>query len=220
MSQFQSEDITETNPLNYGLIDADSEISVTILSNKVLSAASNIEDFHSVMKIYRLAVAEKDMMRSSLKEAKRIYQAKCEELKIARQAIDRMREARDTAEKQCHEQAVRADELEREADKARRVIAGNTDIENNGSLLDMLNQLGEYYKGARRVIKDAYKATGGIADDPEGSLTPRIQQMREALEQALEFFKDREDVLDGPDGRPKPNEAMKLARLIKEALGK
>lgn len=29
------------------------------------------------------------------------------------------------------------------------------------------------------IIQDAYRATGGTADDPEGSLVPRVNEMRD-----------------------------------------
>jgi len=40
----------------------------------------------------------------------------------------------------------------------------------------------------------------------------------EALNQALEYFEDREDINDGDYGEPQPNEAMKLAGLMRDAL--
>jgi hypothetical protein len=44
--------------------------------------------------------------------------------------------------------------------------------------------------------------------------------MQAALEECLSYFEDREDVLDGTDGQPRPNEAMRLASTIREALGR
>lgn len=42
----------------------------------------------------------------------------------------------------------------------------------------------------------------------------------EALESALEFVEDYEDVDDGPDGRPVANKAMSLASQLREAIAK
>jgi 3-methyladenine DNA glycosylase/8-oxoguanine DNA glycosylase len=40
----------------------------------------------------------------------------------------------------------------------------------------------------------------------------------EALTQALEYFEDREDVVDGSYGEPSPNREMSLAQLCRDAL--
>jgi hypothetical protein len=39
-----------------------------------------------------------------------------------------------------------------------------------------------------------------------------------ALEEALEFVEQQEDVCDGPDGQPQPNAAMLLAQTLRAAL--
>lgn len=39
-----------------------------------------------------------------------------------------------------------------------------------------------------------------------------------ALEEALEYFEDREDVRDGPYGDPVPNTEMSMAQSIRAAL--
>lgn len=45
----------------------------------------------------------------------------------------------------------------------------------------------------------------------------RIKELTTALEEALEYFKDRYDIRDGEDG-PRPNEEMQLGTMIDEAL--
>lgn len=40
----------------------------------------------------------------------------------------------------------------------------------------------------------------------------------EALTQALEYFEDHEDVVDGSYGEPSPNREMSLAQLCRDAL--
>lgn len=39
-----------------------------------------------------------------------------------------------------------------------------------------------------------------------------------ALDEALEYFEDREDVIDGDEGQPAPNKEMRLAQSIRAAL--
>jgi hypothetical protein len=41
-----------------------------------------------------------------------------------------------------------------------------------------------------------------------------------ALEEALEFAEDQEDVVDGPDGMPQANDAMRLAQTLRDAIFK
>jgi hypothetical protein len=51
----------------------------------------------------------------------------------------------------------------------------------------------------------------------------RILQEREDMQAllalCLEYFEDRSDIEDGPDGQPRPNEAMRIATEIKYVLG-
>jgi hypothetical protein len=42
----------------------------------------------------------------------------------------------------------------------------------------------------------------------------------EALTQALEYFEDRADVVDGSYGEPSPNREMSLAQLCQDALAR
>lgn len=41
-----------------------------------------------------------------------------------------------------------------------------------------------------------------------------------ALESALEYFEDRQDVVDGPYGEPAPNKEMRLVQELRAALSK
>ena len=50
------------------------------------------------------------------------------------------------------------------------------------------------------------------------ALTKRIATLESALEECLEYFKDRSDVVDGSYGEPAPNKEMQFANLITEAL--
>jgi hypothetical protein len=45
----------------------------------------------------------------------------------------------------------------------------------------------------------------------------RITELTAALEEALEYFKDNYDVVDGDDG-PRPNKEMRLGQMIDETL--
>ena len=46
----------------------------------------------------------------------------------------------------------------------------------------------------------------------------RIKELECALEEALDYFKDRYDVNDGDYGEPSPNKEMRLGQMIDEAL--
>jgi hypothetical protein len=45
----------------------------------------------------------------------------------------------------------------------------------------------------------------------------RIAELSAALEEALEYFRDNYDVVDGDDG-PRPNKEMRLGQMIDETL--
>jgi hypothetical protein len=47
--------------------------------------------------------------------------------------------------------------------------------------------------------------------------TSRILELTVALEEALAYFKDNYDVVDGEDG-PRPNKEMRLGQMIDETL--
>jgi hypothetical protein len=47
-----------------------------------------------------------------------------------------------------------------------------------------------------------------------------LPKLVEALEECLEYFEERYDVVDGDGGTQRPNAEMKLGLMIKEALGK
>lgn len=46
----------------------------------------------------------------------------------------------------------------------------------------------------------------------------RILELTVALEEALEYFKDRYDVRDGDNGEQRPNKEMQMGQMIDEAL--
>lgn len=46
----------------------------------------------------------------------------------------------------------------------------------------------------------------------------RIESLKGALAEALEFVEDHEDVTDGPDGEPQANRAMQLAQTLRASL--
>ncbi len=62
---------------------------------------------------------------------------------------------------------------------------------------------------------DPVKETNGNA-----RLISRSPNMFDLLIQCLEYFEDREDVSDGPDGQPVANEAMRLASEIRAEIAK
>lgn len=47
-----------------------------------------------------------------------------------------------------------------------------------------------------------------------------IARLMAALEECQEYFDDQSDVVDGDDGQPEPNRAMRMSMMIDEALGK
>lgn len=53
-----------------------------------------------------------------------------------------------------------------------------------------------------------------------GRLIASAPDLLAALEEALEFIEDQEDVVDGNDGQPQPNRAMSLATVLRAALAK
>lgn len=59
----------------------------------------------------------------------------------------------------------------------------------------------------------AKKATAKPAPEVHGDVI-------EALTQALEYFEDHSDVVDGSYGEPSPNREMSLAQLCRDALGR
>jgi hypothetical protein len=50
------------------------------------------------------------------------------------------------------------------------------------------------------------------------ALTSANAKLSAALDEALEYFEDREDVVDGSYGEPAPNKEMQLAQSIRAAL--
>ena len=47
----------------------------------------------------------------------------------------------------------------------------------------------------------------------------QVRDLKAMLEDCLEYFEDRSDVLDGPDGIMEANREMSMAIAIKETLG-
>jgi hypothetical protein len=64
----------------------------------------------------------------------------------------------------------------------------------------------------RDMLTAALRAEGAAADESDNML--------QALDDALEFIEDHEDVSDGPDGSPRPNRAMQLAGPIRDVIAK
>lgn len=52
------------------------------------------------------------------------------------------------------------------------------------------------------------------------ALQAENEALRERLLDALEYFEDREDVRDGPNGEPLPNAEMSMAQAIRDVLTK
>jgi len=59
---------------------------------------------------------------------------------------------------------------------------------------------------------------GMLMGTTELLLRAEIRALRDVCEDALEFVRGYEDVVDGDYGQPAPNKAMRLAMNIKEAL--
>jgi hypothetical protein len=62
-----------------------------------------------------------------------------------------------------------------------------------------------------------HEAEGTAKHDAKVSAS-RIKELTAALEEALEYFKDNYDVVDGADGEQRPNKEMRLGQMIDEAL--
>lgn len=70
---------------------------------------------------------------------------------------------------------------------------------------------------------DAWKLDSGYRDmtDQEieiDRLETRIKKLTTALEECAEYFDNRSDVLDGPEGTHLPNKEMRLLQMIQEVL--
>jgi len=66
-------------------------------------------------------------------------------------------------------------------------------------------------------VQDYITAKGREAKIPRGHIHADVI---EALTQALDYFEDREDVVDGSYGEPSPNREMSLAQLCRDALAR
>lgn len=64
----------------------------------------------------------------------------------------------------------------------------------------------------------AYAILEGMDMDTMRRLRDRDLAQRDALHECLEYFRDNQDVVDGPDGQPMPDKCMRLANLCEEAL--
>ena len=51
-------------------------------------------------------------------------------------------------------------------------------------------------------------------------LQGRIDALKAALEECLEYFEDRYDTVDGDEGQPRANREMQLGQMIEAALGR
>jgi hypothetical protein len=58
----------------------------------------------------------------------------------------------------------------------------------------------------------------GLGHCPQGRCCMPGQFLIDALEDAIEFIAGCEDVVDGPYGEPRPNEAMLLVRELREVV--
>lgn len=56
-------------------------------------------------------------------------------------------------------------------------------------------------------------------DADVAALQKRCERLTAALDEALEYFEDREDVVDGPYGEPSPNNEMRIAMVLRTATG-
>ena len=51
------------------------------------------------------------------------------------------------------------------------------------------------------------------------NLVAENAMLKATLEECLEYFEDRYDVVDGPHGQPQANKEMQLGEMIKATLG-
>lgn len=70
---------------------------------------------------------------------------------------------------------------------------------------------------ANRYAAELFALTGEVLCRGE-FVTPAMPAVVDALQCALEFIEDQEDVVDGPDGQPQANRAMRLAPVLRAAL--
>jgi regulator of replication initiation timing len=68
------------------------------------------------------------------------------------------------------------------------------------------------------TVYEKLKEVEEIAKHDAQVAASRIKELTAALEEALEYFKDNYDVVDGSYGEPSPNKEMCLGQMIDEAL--
>ena len=51
-------------------------------------------------------------------------------------------------------------------------------------------------------------------------LETRIRKLEAALEECMEYFESRYDVVDGDYGQPRPNKEMQMGHMIDEVMGR
>lgn len=68
------------------------------------------------------------------------------------------------------------------------------------------------------LVYDQLHAAQESEKHTEVNAKARILELSTALEEALEYFKERYDIRDGAGGQQLPNEEMRLGQMIDEAL--
>jgi len=68
--------------------------------------------------------------------------------------------------------------------------------------------------------RDYVASTWGGEHADNARLIAAAPAMLDALQEALEYFEDREDVDDGPDGEPSANAEMSVAITLRAAIAK
>ena len=58
------------------------------------------------------------------------------------------------------------------------------------------------------------------AEKAIAKLQAKVDNLTDALEEVLEWARDNQDVVDGDDGQPQPDQIMKIANMVEEALGR
>lgn len=72
---------------------------------------------------------------------------------------------------------------------------------------------------AERPITNAESYAQGVVEGRR-QFAKRIAHLEATLEECLEYFEGRYDVVDGEYGEPRANKAMQMGQAIEEALGR
>jgi hypothetical protein len=89
----------------------------------------------------------------------------------------------------------------------------------NSAAMDAIRKAcNEIMGGNCAFIDDDFARCLYTMKEQRDALQKRCELLTAAINEALEYFEDREDVVDGDYGEPAPNREMALAQVLRAAL--